>query len=164
MPADAIHDFVQDTVRSFSETQVRVGNWAPDEVDQKVDEHLGDLLPDGAESEGHAFFHIVDAATGQRVGAIWFAERDGGQGPIGYLCDIVVDAPYRGRGYGTAAMRQLEQVAAARGLGLICLDVFAENTIARHLYEGLGYQVMQTYTSADGERETGYLMAKGIEA
>ena len=158
-----IHEFVQSSVESFAQDQVRVGNWARSEVAQKREELLGELLPNGPSTEGHVFWQIVEDRTGHTVGRIWFSERDGGQETVGFVCNLVVDEPYRGRGYGKAAMIRLEQRAAAMGLGLICLDVFAENRIARKLYGGLGYQVMQTYSSSDGERVTGFLMAKGIE-
>ena len=151
------------TVESFAQDQIRVGNWARSEVAQKGKELLGELLPDGPNTEGHVFLQIVEDRTGHTVGRIWFSERDGGQEKVGLVCNIVVDEPYRGRGYGKAAMLRLEQRAAAMGLGLICLDVFAGNRIARKLYERLGYHIMQTYSSSDGERVTGFLMAKGIE-
>jgi len=156
-----IHDFVQSSVESFAQDQVRVGNWAQSEVAKNGEELLGELLPDGPSTEGHVFLQIAEDRTGHTVGRIWFSERDGGQEKVGFVCNIVVDEPYRGRGYGKAAMLRLEQRAAA--MGLVCLDVFAENRIATKLYERLGYQVMQMYSSSDGERVTAFLMAKGIE-
>jgi ribosomal protein S18 acetylase RimI-like enzyme len=162
--AEALIDgFIQRTVQSFAQEQVRAGNWAESEVDRRTEALLGELLPEGLQTAGQAFLQIVEAQSGDPVGAIWFCEREGGQGTVGFVCNLVVDEPYRRRGYGRAAMLGLEQTAAEMGLGLICLDVFAENAIARHLYERLGYQVMQTYSSPDGERATGFLMAKGME-
>ena len=164
MPEALVPDFVQRSVASFAQDQVRAGNWARPEVDQKAEALLADLLPDGLNTEGHAFLQIVEEQTGQPVGTLWFSEREGGQGKVGFVCDLRVDEPQRGRGYGKAAMLGLERKAAAMGLGLICLNVFAENRIARNLYEGLGYQVMQTHSSPDGERVSGFLLAKAIEA
>ena len=55
--------------------------------------------------------------------------------------DIVIDEPYRRRGYGQAAMLALEDSVRSLGLRGIALHVFGHNTAARALYERLGYTV-----------------------
>ena len=49
-----IHEFVQSTIESFAQDQVRVGNWARSEVVQKGEALLGELLPDGPSTDGPA--------------------------------------------------------------------------------------------------------------
>ena len=48
--------------------------------------------------------------------------------------------PYRGRGYGKAAMVFAEEEARRRGLTRIALHVGARNDVARNLYRSLGFE------------------------
>lgn len=44
-----------------------------------------------------------------------------------YLADVLIYAPYRGRGYGRAALRLLCDVAGERGVCVLCDEIAAEN-------------------------------------
>jgi len=55
--------------------------------------------------------------------------------------DVEVDEAFRGRGYGRQAMLLAEQEAAAQGMTSVGLNVHGSNTVARSLYDSLGYQV-----------------------
>ena len=48
---------------------------------------------------------------------------------------------FRGRGYGRDAMRLAEAEARSRGMTSLGLNVHGQNTIARDLYESLGYEI-----------------------
>jgi ribosomal protein S18 acetylase RimI-like enzyme len=54
--------------------------------------------------------------------------------------DLDIDEPYRGRGYGRAAMLFAEEEARRRGLTRISLHVGARNDVARNLYRSLGFE------------------------
>ncbi len=60
--------------------------------------------------------------------------------PTLVVYDIDVDEPYRGRGFGKAAMVFAEEEARRRELTRIALHVGARNDVARNLYRSLGFE------------------------
>jgi len=93
---------------------------------------------DGHRPDGHSVFTIdVD---GQTVGHLWLVERRDAYEPILSVYDLDVEKPYRGRGYGKAAMLFAEEEARRRGLTRVALRVGARNDIARNLYRSLGFE------------------------
>ena len=83
---------------------------------------------------------LVIEAEGEPVGDLWLAERDDSPQPGLFIFDITVEEPHRGRGYGKAAMLFAEDEARRRGLDRVALNVFGRNTVARRLYQSLGYE------------------------
>jgi ribosomal protein S18 acetylase RimI-like enzyme len=81
---------------------------------------------------------VIDA-DGEAAGELWLAERDDMGRRALFIYDIHVDAAYRSRGYGKAAMLLAEEEARRRGIDRIALNVFGRNTVARGLYLSLGY-------------------------
>lgn len=103
---------------------------------EKAEEYVKKFLPNGIDSPGHHLMHIVDDK--ETVGSIWFEIRDRGVREA-YLWDIIINENYRGKGYGTNAMRRLEQFIKKEGAERISLNVFGSNTVARNLYVKMGY-------------------------
>ncbi len=58
---------------------------------------------------------------------------------MGFVHDVVVGEPFRGRGYGREAMQPAEQEAKRNGLHALALNVCGHNRVARDLYLSLGY-------------------------
>jgi ribosomal protein S18 acetylase RimI-like enzyme len=81
--------------------------------------------------------------AGERpVGWLWLAVPDpGGDPAMTWVNNVEVDEEFRGRGYGRQAMLLAEREAAARGMTSVGLNVHGQNTVARGLYDSLGYQV-----------------------
>lgn len=67
------------------------------------------------------------------------------------LDGIAVDASARGTGAGTALLAALEDVARARGLRALRLDVVDTNPDARRLYERVGYRAVRTVAAPFGD-------------
>jgi ribosomal protein S18 acetylase RimI-like enzyme len=96
---------------------------------------------DGLDSPGQVLFRLM--AGDQPVGWLWLnVPVIGGDPLMAWVNDIEVDQEYRGRGYGKAAMLLAEREARARGMTSLGLNVHGQNTVARSLYDGLGYEVM----------------------
>jgi ribosomal protein S18 acetylase RimI-like enzyme len=93
-------------------------------------------FPGGQPAEGQ-LVGLVIAPEGP-VGHLWI-------GPAGtdpgrwWVWDVAIEAAFRGRGYGRAAMELAEQLARAHGASTIGLNVFGRNHVARQLYTSLGY-------------------------
>lgn len=93
---------------------------------------------DGHRPSGHSVFVIE--ADGEPVGHLWLAEHRDAPEPTMVVYDVDVDEPFRGRGYGRAAMVFTEDEARRRGLTRLTLHVGARNDVARHLYRSLGFE------------------------
>jgi ribosomal protein S18 acetylase RimI-like enzyme len=95
----------------------------------------------GLDSPGQVLFRLV--AGDQPVGWLWLnVPVIGGDPLMAWVNNIEVDPEYRGRGYGRAAMLLAEDEARARGMTSLGLNVHGQNTVARSLYDSLGYEVM----------------------
>lgn len=57
-----------------------------------------------------------------------------------YICGIALFPEYRNQGIGTKLMKLAETHAITKGLAKLSLIVFEQNTVAKRLYECLGYQ------------------------
>jgi len=93
---------------------------------------------DGHRSAEHSVF-VIEVER-ESVGHLWLVERRDAYQPTLVVYDIDVDEPYRGRGYGKAAMVFAEEEARRRGLTRIALRVGARNEVARNLYRSLGFE------------------------
>jgi ribosomal-protein-alanine N-acetyltransferase len=58
----------------------------------------------------------------------------------GYITNVAVDTAFRGRGIATRLLTALDEMARARGLTFLTLEVRASNQAAIALYETCGYQ------------------------
>lgn len=111
-----------------------------DRAEAKADADWRRLLPNRLASPGQFLFAVEDADTGERVGDLWFAEREtefDGKGAFVYSIEIFEG--FRGRGFGRETMQLLEAEVRGRGLSRISLNVFGGNEVARSLYRSLGY-------------------------
>jgi ribosomal protein S18 acetylase RimI-like enzyme len=111
------------------------------EAREKARRDTARLFIAGLETPGQVVFRVL--ADGVAVGWLWL----GVPGPAGdplmaWVYDIEVDPEHRGRGYGRAAMLLAEAEARARGMASLGLNVHGQNTVARSLYDSLGYEAM----------------------
>ena len=144
------------TMVEYAEEKVQAGNYHPDEALQRAEQEYRELLPQGPETPGQHLFSIVDATTGDRVGVIWFAEKQRGPRLEAFIYDLLVLEPFRRRGYARAAMIAIEDEVRQLGIDRIGLHVFGHNRGAWALYDQLGYEVTNVNmakTVALGESE-----------
>lgn len=130
----------RDVIR-FAEENVKAGYWHPAEALDKSREAHQRLLPNGLKTKNQIFFKIEEGKTGCWVGTLWLSTDFGAAQPTGFIYDIIIEEPYRHKGYGKLAMSALEGKARELGLHRLALHVFAHNITARGLYEALGYKV-----------------------
>ncbi len=116
-------DYAQDLVRDYGMSSDAARAQALVEID-------------GHRPAGHSVFVIE--VGGEPVGHLRLVERRDAYAPTLGVYDVDVDEPYRGRGYGKAAMAFTEEEARRRGLTRIALHVGARNDVARNLYRSLG--------------------------
>lgn len=96
------------------------------------------LLPGGLNSRDNFLF----SAKGEDqtiVGYIWFCVRGADDNRRAFICDVIIEKQFRGKGYGKKIMQFAEQEAKKMGLKRIGLHVFSFNETAIRLYQSLGY-------------------------
>lgn len=130
--------FMARAIGEYAEDKARAGDFDPETAYEESRAECDRLLPDGLDTAGHLLLTAVDGGTA--VGLLWLA-LPGVQRRSAWVFDIRVDEEHRGRGYGRAIMLAGERVLVERGVGELGLNVFGDNTVARHLYESLGFRV-----------------------
>jgi ribosomal protein S18 acetylase RimI-like enzyme len=96
-------------------------------------------FPDGPIAAGHLLFDVMSDDV--VAGHVWLAGPEGDDSTAWFLWDIELEPAFRGRGVGRMVMEVLEEEVRRRGGREIVLSVFGWNTVARRLYEALGYEV-----------------------
>ena len=123
------------------------GGWSREDARAKAERDMAQSFPGGRAPAGNHLFHLVEEATGGRVGVLWYREDTRGV----WLYQILVEESRRGQGLGREAMALLEEEARRLGAPRIELNVFGGNEPARALYRSLGY------------REDAVVMSKPLE-
>lgn len=107
----------------------------PEPLDQWVEEWTGSPSYDPT-------LWLLATEGGEPVGAL----TANVQGDRGWVSEIGVLAPFRGRGIGAALLRRSFATFAGRGVGRVMANVDAENpTGATELYEGVGMRVAKRW-------------------
>jgi ribosomal protein S18 acetylase RimI-like enzyme len=100
-------------------------------------------LPQGADTPGHHFFRIVDTVTAVRVGVAWL--RLDRASHEAYINNVTVFSEHRRKGYASAALEAIADLARADGCNVLALNVFAPNTAAQCLYRKFGLEVVSMH-------------------
>lgn len=87
-------------------------------------------------------FYVAETKEGKMAGYVWFgvSERPFSGMKVGWIYDIEVLPPYRGKGIGEGLMRHALKIAKERGFAQTGLMVNQKNRTAWSLYEKLGFQ------------------------
>ena len=125
---------------AYARDMIEQAGLSREAAEQKADSDWSKLLPDGVIQPGSYLFAVEEAETGERVGDLWYAERDSEfEGKTAFVYSIEISPDFRGRGFGREAMQLLEDEVRSRGLPRISLNVFGGNEVARSLYRSLDY-------------------------
>jgi ribosomal protein S18 acetylase RimI-like enzyme len=116
-------------------------------AESAANEQLAAMFPGGEPATGQCLYRVEE--DGQPVGSLWIGPASPDQPTSRWVWDIAIDEPHRGRGLGRAAMLLAEREARATGAVELGLSVFGHNTVARHLYEDLGYRTVVIRMSKD---------------
>lgn len=139
MTVSEFEAYLEQTVPEYAADKVRAGDWSEQEALELSRKSYQALLPQGIKTENNYLFRIQLEDRGEKIGMIWIRHET--PRPHGFIFDIMLDENQRGKGYGKQAMLALEAFARGIGLETIGLHVFAHNSAAVRLYEGLGYEV-----------------------
>jgi ribosomal protein S18 acetylase RimI-like enzyme len=130
--------FQEGEVGAYAQEQARnLRTTLEDELAQ-AREWIGKVLPDGIRTIGHHFWVLVDDQDAV-LGHVWADVNEAQH--FAWILSVEIGAAYRGQGYGRRMLELLEDELRPLGVQRIGLNVFADNTVAQHLYERLGYRV-----------------------
>lgn len=128
-------------IRDHAMEQVHAGYWTEEEAEARSEKQIDLLLPQGFDTP-EILLLIAENLDGNAIGHVWVAlQPKPGSETRAWIYGIQIESEQRGNGYGRSLLLAAEQEIVRRGLGVIGLNVFGSNTIARNLYESAGYQV-----------------------
>ena len=136
-----IEDYAHDIMRNY---QI-----ALDEARGSSQQQITKLLPQGRATANQWLFTVVPDTSESSVGYLWCQVEPEQQ--RAFICEIQIFETYRGHGYGSAALLQLETLLRAQSIRRIGLHVFGDNTRAQTLYQKIGYRV----TGLEMQKELG---------
>ena len=139
MTDDEFGPYLRAAIREYARQKTISGEWSEFEAVALSEADHARLLPDGLKTPDQRIYTVHDAESGERVATIWIALRPKGGRTEGYIYDIEVHGPFRGRGYGRATMLAAIEKARDLGADTVGLHVFGHNAPAYALYRSLGF-------------------------
>lgn len=127
-------------IANYADSKIKAGNWPSAGALNLAQKQTLELLPNGLNSTGHLIYSIVVGNT-QVVGSVWIKLSNPATNPTAFLYNIAVAESWRGRGYGTAALKLLEERLRREGVRNLQLHVFGYNLKAQRLYQRLGFEI-----------------------
>jgi ribosomal protein S18 acetylase RimI-like enzyme len=110
-----------------------------EEANAVAEKSTRELLPNGPRSADQFLYQVVDSASQEVVGSLWWGVQRESKQALAWIYNIRIDENHRGLGYGRAAMLAAEADVKARGFTRFGLHVFGYNLAARKLYQSLGF-------------------------
>ncbi|MGZ3771140.1 MAG: GNAT family N-acetyltransferase [Bdellovibrio sp.] len=123
---------------SYAADKMKANGFTQEEAEQIARDDFNRLLPDGYNSKDNFLYSAKDEKE-NILGFIWFCIRGAEGNKRAFICDVVIEEQYRGKGYGKQMMLLMEQEAKKKGSNRIGLHVFGFNETAIRLYQSLGY-------------------------
>ena len=136
-PSDATH-FLEVTWTEYRESLLGAG-FSAQEADLNIERNKSEILDGGFPRPHHHFLDIRH--ENQSVGTLWLASQEDRAPGQWFGYEFTIQPAYRSRGLGRETMRAAEHYVLAHGGTSIALNVFGPNTIARALYESMGYEI-----------------------
>jgi ribosomal protein S18 acetylase RimI-like enzyme len=139
MDEDSFRRWSDHSITGFARELGLAEHLAPEETLRRARAEFARLLPEGRSTPGH---DLMEALAGEAiVGLVWLGPHPRRPGAAG-LYEIEVFEPFRGRGYGRAMLRSVDDLARSRGAGTVGLNVFGGNETAHRLYRAAGYRTV----------------------
>lgn len=140
--------FLDYAIANYAEEKIKAGNYAVEDAIQLSAREYQQLLPEGVDTPDNYLLSIINEYN-QKVGFVWLALQQTGVLRTLTVVNILVYEQFRRRGYATQALCQAEEKARELGIERVTLQVFGHNTLARSLYEKIGYCATNIYMAHD---------------
>lgn len=115
-----------------------------DETLPKVRAEFGKRLPEGRATPGFLLLSVILSEGGaeRAVGSFEIGEYPSGSRSV-YVWNFALDPGVRGQGHGKRAFALVLEHLRVQGYAKVGLNVFADNVVARRIYEEAGFAVTQ---------------------
>ena len=112
-----------------------------DETRAKSANQIGEMLKDGLATPNQWLYEIrlEDNVPEERIGYLWIDVDETKKRC--FICDIYLHEVFRGQGWGRKTLELLEKQMLEKNIQRIGLHVFGNNSVARALYEKLGFEI-----------------------
>ena len=137
MSEEAFEPYFQNKLERYTEVLSQNIHEEGDHPSTKARNQLTNLLPMGMRTPNHHFFTIDKGENS--IGFVWLKVEE--EKKSAFLYEIYIFEEFRGKGFGTAAMKCVEDFLQQKEIYYFKLHVFGNNTGARKLYEELGFEV-----------------------
>src|ERR1700722_3140631 len=128
-------------VASYAELIASSGAMPAQAAREKAEKDTAQYFNRGFRARGQFVFRIM--AGDVPVGWLWLGVPGPDPDPrMAWVFEIEIEPAFRGQGHGREAMQLAEAEARSRGMTSLGLNVHGQNTVARSLYESMGYEVM----------------------
>lgn len=139
MTPEEHRDWLPWAIEDYAREDVEHELLDPERARANMSAFLESAIPRGPRTAGHRMSIVEDAATGERVGFTWWAERELDAGPAAWIYDVHIDEPHRRKGFGRGLMEAVEAQVREAGLTRIELHVWVDNDPATSLYRSTGF-------------------------
>ncbi|MBQ9827285.1 MAG: GNAT family N-acetyltransferase [Lachnospiraceae bacterium] len=133
--------FKEYSIAGYAEDLINGQGLSREEALAEAEREFDGTLTEGPETEGQYVMTILDARSGEDVGNIWFLIEEEEGVRQAWLCDFLIYEEQRRKGYGKAALDEMERVAKAAGCAKSALYVWDHNPAGCSLYRKCGYAV-----------------------
>ncbi|MFD1020716.1 GNAT family N-acetyltransferase [Thalassobacillus hwangdonensis] len=123
---------------NFANDKINNGSWPEQTALEQSKEAFQSLLPDNEKTENHYLKNIL--FMDRKIGYMWYAINSTEPSPHAYLYEIFINPEFRGKGFGTEAMRLCMKEIEQKGIDDVWLHVFGHNHGALKLYQQLGFE------------------------
>ena len=130
----------KDDIQRYAGENVKAGYWAKEGAIRRSQSEHKRVLPDGLATPGHFIYSIINPENGERVGIVWFFLQKRAKPPACFIYDLFIFEKHRRKGYGTDALRAVEETVSKKNIRSINLHVFNHNRAAKRLYEKAGFK------------------------
>jgi ribosomal protein S18 acetylase RimI-like enzyme len=138
MSEEEFTSYFEDKVERYSNVlSENVHEVSNEDPISKARNQLNNLLPKGIETNNHHLFNVYQAD--QLIGFVWIKIEK--EKKSAFLYEIYIFEEYRGKGFGTRMMKNVEEWLEQEGIYYFKLHVFGSNEGARKLYEELGFEI-----------------------
>jgi GNAT superfamily N-acetyltransferase len=138
MTDDEIDEWLDERSEEYIADRVAMGE-DPDEARRIAGQQYGELFPDHRPAPGqYAYCVLGDDGP---IGWLVLGRRGADEGAF-WVWDVKIVESERGKGHGRTTMLLAEEAAREAGAKTLGLNVFGRNTVARNLYESLGYSTL----------------------
>ena len=141
MTGAAFERYLEAAIPSYAQAHLKAGDCTAEEAPRLAKMDYDELLPEGLATPNQHLCSIFATGAVEPVGMIWFAVREARGRKTAYIYDFIVEPEWRGKGYGTETLRQVEGLLAAQGVTRVSLNVMGWNHQAQALYARTGFTV-----------------------